>query len=261
MISAVILTKNEEQMIANCINSCKQIASEIIVIDNGSGDKTVEIAMQKGARVEISNDQSFAKRRELGASVASGDWILYVDADERVTPELAKEIEENMHSASGHSGYVINRKDYYFGIERPLYSPMHRLFKKENLKGWHGELHETPKVDGSIGYLSNYFLHFTHTDIDSMFKNTMSWSSKESQLRFDAGHPPVVWWRLIRVFVTGFWGSFVTQKGYTCGTAGWVEALYQGCSMFFTYAKLWELQNKQIIQRNYEQLDKPYSNE
>jgi hypothetical protein len=155
--------------------------------------------------------------------------------------------------------FVINRKDYYFGQERPLFSPMHRLFKKENLIGWHGDLHETPQVTGQTGYLKNYFLHFTHIDIDSMFKNTAEWSTKEAKLRIAANHPPIVAWRLVRVFLTAFWNSFVTQKGYTCGTAGWIEAIYQGCSMFFTYAKVWEMQNRATIQSNYAELDKQYS--
>lgn len=261
MISAVILTKDEAHMIANCINSCRPLADEIIVIDNGSADNTVEIALQKGAQVHVSMNMSFAHRRELGASLTKGEWILYVDADERVTPELAQEIKQVVSTDTTHAGYVINRKDYYFGQERPLFSPMHRLFKKASLKGWEGELHETPLVEGPVGHLTHYFLHFTHTDIDSMFKNTMSWSTKEARLRFHANHPPVVWWRLPRVFFTGFWNSFVTQKGYTCGTAGWIEAMYQGCSLFFTYAKLWEMQNDNKIRQSYAELDKAYADQ
>jgi hypothetical protein len=132
------------------------------------------------------------------------------------------------------------------------------MFKRSSLKSWQGELHETPQLDGLISTLQNPLLHFTHIDMNSMLTNTIPWSDKEAKLRFESGHPPVVWWRLIRVFLTGFWNSFVTQQGYKTGTAGWIEAMYQGFSLFVTYAKLWELQNKDTISNSYQELDKPY---
>jgi glycosyltransferase involved in cell wall biosynthesis len=245
-------------MISQCINSCKIVADEIVVIDNGSNDKTIEIAQQKGAKIEISNHPSFAVRRDLGLQKSSGDWVLYVDADERVTPELAKEIKSIVNSAESHSAYIINRKDFYLGAERPLFSPMHRFFKRSDLKNWHGDLHETPNFEGTLGTMHNYFLHFTHINLNSMLENTILWSDREATLRFNANHPPVVWWRLIRVFLTGFYNSFITQQGYKCGTQGWIEAIYQGCSMFITYAKLWEMQNQKQINSSYQKLDEPY---
>lgn len=259
MISAIILTKNEEQMLTNCINAAEQLADEIIVIDNDSTDRTLEIARQYNAIVESSSDPSFSVRRELGAQKATGDWLLYIDADERVTADLAQKIKQITASQDANDAYIINRKDYYFGQGRPQFSPMHRLFKKSSLTGWHGQLHETPNVTGTIGHIPEYFLHFTHLDIDSMLTNTQKWSTKEAKLRFDANHPPVVWWRLIRVFFSGFWNSFVTQQGYKCRTAGWIEALYQGASLFLTYAKLWEMQNSEKIKKDYADLDRPFT--
>jgi (heptosyl)LPS beta-1,4-glucosyltransferase len=264
MLSALILTKNEEKFIGNCINSLKGLADEIIVIDNISHDRTVEIATQKGAQVYLSEEFSFAKRRDLASQQSHGDWLLYVDADERVTSDLSDEIKSIVsESSTPQTGapvaYIINRKDFYFGKPRPVFSPMHRLMKREALIGWFGDIHETPKIEGTIGTLASYFLHFTHTDLNTMLLNTLRWSEKEAQLRFQQNHPPIVWWRLLRVCATGFWNSFVTQKGYKCGTAGWVEAIYQGFSLFITYAKLWELQNKQRIESDYQNLDSPYT--
>ncbi|MDQ3098865.1 MAG: glycosyltransferase family 2 protein [bacterium] len=262
MITAIILAKNEEKMLQPCINSVKQIAGEIVVIDNGSNDRTAEIAMQNSAKVFLSNEKSFAHLRNLGLQNATGEWVIYVDADERVTKELADEINgiTSGQVSKVYEGYIINREDYYFGSKRPLFSPMHRLFKRASLKSWQGEVHETPVLEGLISTLRNPLLHFTHIDMNSMLINTISWSDKEAKLRFESGHPPVVWWRLIRVFLTGFWNSFVTQQGYKNGTSGWVEAMYQGCSLFITYAKLWEMQNRETISSAYQNLDKPYSN-
>jgi len=259
MISAIILTKNEEKMIAQCINSCKTVAGQVIVIDNGSSDRTIEIAQNLGATIEFSNQPSFAIRREIGLQKSTGDWVLYVDADERVTPELADEIKSiTTDLQNSHSAYIINRKDYYFGTERALFSPMHRFFKRANLKSWTGILHETPVFEGTISFMQNYLLHFTHIDLNSMIINTLTWSDHEALLRLQTNHPPVVWWRLLRVIFTGFYDSFISKKGYKSGTAGWIEAIYQGFSLFITYSKLWELQNKKKIDEYYQKLDAPY---
>ena len=91
-ISAVIITKNEDTMIANCI-ACLSFADEVIVIDSGSHDNTVEIAKREGAKVVTTNEGTFKDWRNLGFEHAASDWILYIDADERVTPKLASEIE------------------------------------------------------------------------------------------------------------------------------------------------------------------------
>lgn len=258
MLTTVILTKNEEKMIQACINSVKSISSEIIAVENDSTDNTVEILKQNNCKIIFSSDTSFGKRRELGATAASGDWILYLDADERVTPELASEITKTISSNPTDTGFILNRQDYYFGRVRPTYSPMHRLFKRSALKGWEGEVHETPILEGSVGQLKAPLIHLTHIDIDSMLHNTLNWSTKEAELRFNHQHLPIVWWRLIRVMLTAFWESFVKQQGYKCGTEGWIEALYQASSMFLTYAKLWELQNKKKIERSYQEIDQKF---
>ena len=263
MTSVVIITKNEERFLQNCINSVRPIALEIIVIDNGSTDNTVPIAQKNNCIIYHSDDPSFSARREIGLKAAKGDWIIYIDADERVTKELATEI-NTLTSANPKNyntqptTYILPREDYYFGQKWPTSSPMHRLFFKPALKGWRGVIHETPKFEGMISHCKNPLLHLTHTDIDSMLTNTLSWSSHEARLRFDNNHPPIVWWRLIRVFLTAWWHSFITQKGYTAGTVGWIESIYQGCSSFITYAKLWELQNKGKITAAYQTIEKPY---
>jgi glycosyltransferase involved in cell wall biosynthesis len=258
MLSVIILTKNEEKLLQACINSIKEIASEVIAVDNGSTDSTLEILKRNNCKIISSDSPSFAVRRNLGKDQSSREWILYIDADERITPELAKEITEIQEDLNSHDAYILKRKDFYFGKERPVYSPMHRLFKKSSLVKWHGDLHETPETTGSTGETHNYAIHLTHTDISSMLTNTAKWSDIEAELRFKNNHPAIVGWRLIRVMATAFYDSFVKQKGYQCGTEGWVEALYQSCSMFLTYAKLWELQNKKEIEKRYLQIDEQF---
>ena len=259
MLTTIIIAKNEEQYLQNCLNSVKNISSQIIVVDNGSTDRTVTIAQSNNCTIISSQEPSFALRREIGLQKALHPWVLYIDADERLTAELEIEIKYIINSKENKiTNYIINRKDYYFGSEWPAFSPVHRLFLREYLLGWQGIVHESPRVNGQTGTLHNYLIHLTHTDLNSMLRSTLRWSDYEAKLRFDSQHPPIIWWRLIRVILTGWWNSFYVQKGYQKGTLGWVESLYQGFSLFITYAKLWELQNQEQIRKAYEKLEQPF---
>jgi glycosyltransferase involved in cell wall biosynthesis len=243
-ISAVILTKNAEAMIADCIDSVS-FCDEIIVIDDYSTDRTAELAKHLGASVYPYTSESFAKRRNLGLSKAKGRWILYLDVDERVSPELKKGIQSVLNRKKDiYSAYRLNRKNFYLGNhEWPTMEKLERLFKKSKLEEWYGDLHESPRVNGDIGDLTEgYIKHYTHRDLTSMLDKTIQWSKIEAELRFSAHHPQMSWWRFFRVFMTGFYDSYIRQKGYKVGTAGLIESIFQAFSMFITYARLWEMQ-------------------
>lgn len=242
-ISAIVIVRNEEGRIAWCL-SCLMWVYEVIVIDNGSTDITREIAKQYGATVISAGDvRDFAKLRTIGKEKARGEWLLYIDADETVTEELAKEIKEAINDQSSvFSGYEIRRKNYYLGHEWPGDEHILRLMRKDALEQWYGELHETARAKGEIGRLDNPILHDTHRTLEEMVAKTNEWSEAEAKLRFDTGHPKVSWWRLLRVVKTGFFDSFILKGGWRAGTPGWIESIYQAFSMFITYAKLWEKQ-------------------
>ncbi len=114
--------------------------------------------------------------------------------------------------------------------------------RKSALMEWYGALHETARMKGAIGRLDAPLVHRTHRTLEEMVAKTNTWSKTEARLRYDANHPPVVWWRLLRVMTTAFWDSFIWQGGWKAGTVGWIESIYQAFSMFITYAKLWEKQ-------------------
>ena len=242
-ISAIVLAKNEALRIGACLEALVW-AGERIVIDNSSTDDTAKIAKKFGARVINSSEKSFAERRNIGLREAKGDWIFYVDADETVTPELTREIQ---NITPGFAAYQIRRKNYYLGKPWPHEEKMLRLFQKAALKEWYGELHESSRVEGQIGELSGVLLHDTHRTLEEMVDKTNEWSAAEAILRLRSGHPPVVWWRFIRVMLTAFFYSFIKQGGWRAGVVGWIESIYQAFSMFITYAKLWELQNVKNI--------------
>ena len=247
-LSAIILAKNAEELIGECLQSVA-FCDEIIVVDTGSTDTTIAIAKKHGARVVRGVDGNFAENRNIGMREAKGEWLLYVDTDERVSPELRKEIQSAIQNGTD-AAYRLERKNFYLGNHPwPKIELLERLFKKSQLREWYGALHETAKVAGSIGQLHGFLLHYTHRDLASMLEKTIAWSPIEAQLRFDANHPKIVTWRLIRVMLTGFWNSYITQGGWKAGVMGWVESIYQGYSMFITYATLWEMQQKEQLEK------------
>lgn len=237
-ISAVIIAKNESARIGTCLASLA-FADEVIVVDNGSTDATREIAKKLGATVTSSRERDFARLRNIGKDNAHGEWILYVDADEVVSEELAKEIRSASYPPVA---YAIRRKNVYLGHLWPFEEKILRLFHRSALKEWYGALHESPRVEGETGELHGSLLHDTHRTLEEMVTKTNEWSAIEATLRLRSGHPPVVWWRFLRVMFTAFFDSFVRQSGWRAGTVGWLESIYQSFSMFITYAKLWEMQ-------------------
>lgn len=246
-ITVIILAKNEEVRIGGCLKSVEW-ADECIVVDNDSTDKTAHIAKETGAIVlTVQTPADFASLRNMGRQKASGEWLLYIDADEKVTHELRKEIVDLVDSyTSGSSpvAYFIKRKNYYLGQEWPYQDKMERLFYKKALTRWEGKLHESPQVTGLVSELESPLVHNTHRTLEEMVSKTNEWSAIEADLRHQAHHPPIVWWRFIRVMLTSFNDSFFRQGGWRTGTRGWIESIFQAFSAFVTYAKLWELQQK-----------------
>jgi glycosyltransferase involved in cell wall biosynthesis len=246
-LSVLILTKNEEENISDCLRSVSQLTDEMIIVDAESSDKTVEIGQKEGAKVFIHPFSDFADQRNFALSKAESEWVLYVDADERVTSELVSSIKCQVLSLkkTNFVAYKIRRKNFYLGNhEWPYVEKLERLFKREKLKGWYGELHESPKVDGEIGELKGFLLHYTHRDLSSMLKKTIEWSKIEAHLRLAAGHPKMTWWRFPRVMTSAFFSSYIKQGGWKVGVVGLIQSIFQSFSVFITYARLWELQHE-----------------
>ena len=246
-LSAIIITKNEEDVIVDCIKSVA-FADEIIVIDSGSTDKTAALAKKQGAHVVDHPFKNFADQRTFGMKQAKGDWILYIDADERVSEELRNGIERITNyelRITEYDAYRIQRKNYYLGEhEWPVIEKHVRLFKKKSLTGWRGDIHESPTVEGKIGELTGYLVHYTHRNLSDMVEKTLSWSDIEVEQLMRAHHPHMVPWRFIRIMITKFVDSYIKQGGWKVGTAGLIESIYQAYSYFIIYAKLWERQSQ-----------------
>lgn len=245
MISTIILTKNSEHTIADCLETIRPLGGEILVIDSESTDRTTDIAKHLGARVIVNPMTNFAAQRNVGMKNAKGSWVLYIDSDEHVTKKFINEvltIIKNHQNDSGVGGYFIKRKTFYLGRDWGYTDRLQRLFLKDAFKEWYGVVHETPKVTGKFGQVESPILHFTHSNLTQMVDKTNEWSEFESDLRIKSNHPKMTSWRFFRVMITGFLGSYIKNKGYKNGTEGIIEAIFQSYSMFITYAKLWEKQ-------------------
>ncbi len=246
-ISAIVIAKNAEDLIADCLDSLS-FCDEIIVVDNASSDRTVEIARKMNAKVCELSANDFSELRNFGLKKATNDWVLYVDADERVDNNLRAAIihlTKDSGRAQQLNAYFLKRKNFYLGNhEWPHIERLERFFKKTTLKEWRGKLHETAVFEGKIGELDGYLLHYTHSDLSSMVKKTIEWSKVEAELRYDAGHPKMSWWRFPRVMLTAFFDSYIKQGGWKVGAVGLIEGMYQSFSIFITYARLWEMQEK-----------------
>src|SRR3989344_3005676 len=216
-LSSIIITRNEQENISECIKNLS-FADEVIVIDNNSKDATVSSAKKAGAYVTSQSGLDFSYLRNIGKEKANGEWLLYVDADERIPPSLAKEIKHVTDKKDMYQAYALNRKNFYLGEMWPGLERMVRLMRKDALVGWQGTLHETAMVAGKVGELNEPFLHYSHNNLSSMVEKTNEWSQVEATLRLQAGHPPMVWWRFFRVMTTAFWKSFVTMEGWRLGT-------------------------------------------
>jgi len=244
-ISGVVIVRNAEEMIADCLDSLA-FCDEIVVVDSFSEDRTKDIAEKMGAKVYELKFKDFSQARNFGLKKAINEWIVYIDSDERITKELAVKIKAKILSDS-FSAFRLKRKNFYFGNhEWPYIEYLERVFKKDKLQGWYGEVHESPKITGNVGTLDGFLLHYTHRDLTSMVNKTIEWSEIEAELRFKAGHPQMTWWRFPRVMLTAFFDSYVRQGGWKVGTAGLIESMYQSFSIFVTYARLWELQQGKL---------------
>lgn len=258
MLSVVVLTKNEQDRIKACLESIKW-ADEIIVCDNGSEDKTLEIAQKYTSNIFKFKDQDFARLRNYAFEQTKGDWVLYVDSDERILDNLKKEI-ESLIVFDNFSAYAISRRNIIFGKEVSFGLYRHdwviRLLKRDNFEGWIGKVHEYPKFKGKLGYSRNSLLHLTHRNIDQVVLKSLEWSKIDAKLRIEANHPKMSGWRFLRIFVTEVFNQGILRRGFFHGTRGIMDSILQVFSMVITYIRLWETQQPEPLNKIYDDLDR-----
>lgn len=256
-LSVVIIAKDVEDEIIPALRSAR-FADQIVVVDTGSSDSTIEVAKRHADKVVLTGGSDFSKWRNLGAAKADGEWIFYLDSDERIPPKLAREITQLISQPDAQPAYTVPRYEILLGKHLKHWgdSRVIRLIKKDKLIKWVGKLHEQPKIDGSIGEIKHKLIHLTHKNIDEKTLSTFAWSRTEAQLMSDAGHPQMTWWRFYRIILTEVIMRGLKQGLIWDGTEGHIEILYQSFSRFLSYVRLWELQQKPSLREVYDEVDR-----
>ena len=251
-ISVAMATFNEKENIGESIKSVRQLADEIVVVDGSSIDKTVKIAKRLGAKViKTTNKPMFHINKNMAIDACQGEWILVLDADERVTSELGEEMKKiaaKKWNKNEPAGYWLKRKNYFLsrflkkGGQYP--DPVIRFFKKN--KGRHPEVsvHEQIKIDGKLGWLRNDLIHLASPTFVRYLTRENRYSTLEAQGMIKRGIKinlsNSVKYLLIKPPAT-FLSLFIRHKGYQDGFPGFVFALFSGIHHFFSYVKYWEM--------------------
>ncbi len=248
MLSAVLITKNEESNIKNCVDHLIDWVDEIVVYDSHSTDKTILIIEEyRSPKVKVVQVewQGFAKTKNLAVEAATGDWILSVDADEIITPELKAEIQEKIKDPD-HSGYLIPRLLYFcnqpvrYGGCYPDYQL--RLFKKNAGRFVETPVHEYVKLDAAPGKLKNHMLHYSYRTMFDYWARLNRYTELDAEKKYQQGKK----FRFYRVFVLQFElvKRLVLKMGILDGFPGIFYHIFSAVSSLVKYAKLWEYGEK-----------------
>ncbi len=242
-VSIAIVTKNEEDNIEAALKSVAD-AAEIVIIDSFSTDRTLEICKKYTEKVYQQEWQGFARQKQAAVDYAECPWVMILDADERVTPELKAEIVQAI-SEENHNGFYVPRENYFLGkwIRHSGWSPDNtlRLFRKDKGKLEPREVHEKVVVEGSVNYLKNPLKHYTYKSISDFVERMQRYSTLAAKEKFKTSGRAGIFSFTIRPVAT-FFKMYVLRQGFLDGIHGLVLALLYSCYTFLKYAKTWEQQ-------------------
>jgi len=243
MITIVILAKDEEKNIKECIKTIDW-ADQIILIDDSSTDRTKEIAEKLKAEVfthSLNND--FAAQHNFGLEKAKNEWVLFIDADERVSKELKEEILSAVNKKNNYDGFYLRRDDFFLGRwlkhgETSRFNAL-RLGKKNKGK-WQRQVHETWQIEGQLGQLKNHLKHYSHQTLSDFVKTINFYSTLHARalakegVRFNL-------WRLIIYPKGKFVDNYFLKGGFMDGIQGLIMSLMMSLHSFLSRAKLYKI--------------------
>lgn len=244
-ISAAIITLNEESNMADCLKSLSWV-DEIIVVDSLSTDRTVEISEKFGARVISQKFLGHVKQKQLAVDSCSHDWVICLDADERVSDELSKNIHSLFESTSEENllnGYSVSRCSFHLGrwIRHGGWYPDRniRLFNRRQGK-WGGvDPHDKIEVAGETGKLEGDLLHYVFKDLAHNVATNNFYSGISADIFYREGKKPSMAKLFLKPFGK-FIETYVIKKGFLDGLPGFIISVGAAYSMFLKFAKLWE---------------------
>jgi (heptosyl)LPS beta-1,4-glucosyltransferase len=246
-VSVVVITKNEEHNIRECLESVRW-ADEIVVVDAKSTDRTVEIAKIYTDKIFVRPWPGFGPQKNFGMDQTESDWILVLDADERVTSELQQEIQEVVKQCSGHDpvAYRIPRRNFYYGrwISHGGVYPDYqvRLVRRGTARYNDVPVHENLIVDGTVAALHGHLDHYTEGQIADHFKKFGLYTTLAAQQKLKS-RKCVHWYDLLGRPLVIFLKTYVIKQGFRDRVHGLIVSVFASMYSFVKYAKLWELLN------------------
>lgn len=246
-ISVVTIAKNEEKNLSSFLEKVNW-ADEVILIDNDSRDKTVDVASGYGVNVYNNSSNNLGILKNFGISKTTKDWVLVLDVDEHVSPTLKKEILTLLNEKIDFNGFSIPYKNHFLGhllkTKAQIYAKV-RLFKREKGKVENDAVHEEMKITGNIGKLTGYIYHYSFRSISQTIKKFTDYARRESPALYSKREKAT-----LRAFVLNPLHMFITlffdDKGYKDGIYGFLLAL---CFAYYEFARyyfllLYQIKNK-----------------
>ncbi len=240
MISIVIITKNEAHAIADCLQSVAW-ADEIIVVDSGSSDDTIKICKKFGAKVSITDNwPGFGEQKNRALALATKSWVLSLDADERVTPELQKEILEVI-KGNAKASYRMPRSSSYCGqfIRHSGWSPDYvtRLFRRGHAKFSNDLVHERLISEEATLTLTSPLLHISYINLDEVLDKINRYSTAGAAMSFSSGKTATLG-TAIRHGIWAFIRTYFIRLGFLDGKMGFILAVSNAETTYYRYLKL-----------------------
>lgn len=244
-LSVIIAARNEAHQIADCVRSAA-FADEVIVLDSSSTDATASVASEAGAKVHVTDWPGYGKQQQRGISLATGDWVLSLDADERITEELAAEIRAAIAQPVA-EGYRLPRHSSFCGQFmdhggwRPDYTL--RLVRRELAGFTEHFLHAHMTVQGRRADLRSPIIHYSYRDLDDVLEKLNRYSRGAAIDARDQGRRS----SFSRALASGFWAFFRTyllRQGFRDGRLGFALAVYNAQTTYYKYLRLWLMERQ-----------------
>ncbi|OGU70318.1 MAG: hypothetical protein A2V93_11470 [Ignavibacteria bacterium RBG_16_34_14] len=243
-ISAIVITKNEERNIEQCLKSISW-ADEIIVVDSESEDKTVELVKKFTDKVFIKKWEGYVPQKKYALNLVSYEWVFNIDADERISSELKEEIINKEPDSL--DGFFIRRKNYFFGKEITTCGWNKdfqlRLFKRTKTELLERSVDEGFKVNGKIGILKNVIVHNTFSSFHNYLKKVNEYTTLRAEEVYKSKNK-VTAFTIISHAVSAFLRYYISLKGFKDGMHGLIISFVYSVSNMLTYVKIWEKQGR-----------------
>lgn len=244
-LSVAIITLNEEERLTECLASVA-FADEVVVVDSGSSDRTVAIAAAHGAKVIVQEWLGFGRQKQCAIDQCRNQWVLVLDADERIPPATAGEIQAVLRQPA-YVAYSLPRQNFFCGrwLKRAGWWPdrVVRLFDRAHARMSDRLVHEGLMVDGSVGALHGVIVHQANRDLSHTLAKINSYSSAGALELAKAGRRGSLPQALGRA-TWAFVHNYLVRRGFLDGKEGFLQAVCDAVNIFFKYAKLWELGRK-----------------